>query len=157
VAFLTPEAAQGADLNSDGDVSDRVLHLYDAGTGTLDNVGFAAEEFVLGTTLLALRTSEAAQGAQDLNGDGDHSDYVLQIIDLASHLPINTFQAVIPCRLEACDPRVPYRVLKDTVKFLTLEADQSEDLNADGDARTWCCRPSTCGWSAGALRPSCTG
>src|SRR5262249_21372531 len=37
------------------------------------------------------------------------------------------------CRLEACDPRTPYRVLNDTVTFLTLEADQGVDLNNDGD------------------------
>src|SRR5439155_10508005 len=42
-------------------------------------------------------------------------------------------QTVTPCRLEACDPRVPYRVLNDTVKFLTFEGDQGQDLNDDGD------------------------
>ena len=35
--------------------------------------------------------------------------------------------------MEACDPRVPYRVLNNTVTFLTFEADQGEDLNEDGD------------------------
>src|SRR5262249_22164697 len=47
---------------------------------------------------------------------------------------ITTSQAVTPCRLEACDPRIPYRVYNDTVKFLTFEADQAEDLNDNGSS-----------------------
>jgi hypothetical protein len=35
--------------------------------------------------------------------------------------------------LEACDPRAPYRVLNDTVKFLTYESAQGADLNGDDD------------------------
>src|SRR5437667_8138992 len=42
-------------------------------------------------------------------------------------------QAITPCFLEACAPRVPYRVLNNAVTFLTFEADQGEDLNGDGD------------------------
>jgi Tol biopolymer transport system component len=143
VAFITPEAAQGADLNNDGDRSDRVLQLYDPSTDTVINLGQAAEEFVCGPSLLAFRTREADQHGQDMNGDGDATDDVLQIYDIGrpecrtSSPPegclINTQQAVTPCRSEACDPRVPYRVLKDTVTFLTLEGDQREDLNGDGD------------------------
>jgi hypothetical protein len=134
VAFLTPEAAQGdTDLNGDGDTADRVVQIFDTATGTLTNIGQAAEDFVLGESLLAFRTREAAQGGVDLNGDGDTADDVLQIYDLRAHRLINTGQAVIPCRLEACDPRLPYRVLGDTVRFLTLEADQGADLNGDGD------------------------
>jgi len=132
VAFITPEAAQGVDLNGDGDTNDRVLQLYYADTDELINVGRAAEEFVLTGSLVAFRTSEAAQGNTDLNCDGDTQDDVLQVYDLVSRQLINSGQAVTPCRLEACDPRVPYRVLNDTVKFLTLEADQAEDLNDNG-------------------------
>ena len=59
---------------------------------------------------------------------------MLQIYNTASGLVINTGQAVIPCRFEACDPSLPYHVLDDTVKFLTLEADQGgADLDGDGD------------------------
>jgi hypothetical protein len=94
----------------------------------------AAEDFVLGQNLLALRTSEAAEFGADLNGDGDTSDEVLQVFDVATGGLLNTGQAVSPCRFEACDPRAPYRVLGDTVRFLTFEDDQAEDLNGDGDA-----------------------
>lgn len=133
VAFLTPEADQNhLDLNGDGDTQDRVLQLFDPVTETLTNTHWAAEEFVCNPYLLAFRTAEASQDHTDLNGDGDATDSVLEVYDLASNQQLNTGQAVTPCRLEACDPRIPYRVLKDTVKFLTFEGDQSEDLNANG-------------------------
>lgn len=45
----------------------------------------------------------------------------------------NTGQAVLPCRLAGCDLRFPYRVTEDTTRFLTLESQQGEDLNDDGD------------------------
>ena len=122
------------------DTTDRVLQVYNADTqqrlmGAGAPVrGQAAGEFVLGDQgLVAFRTSEAAQGKADLNGDGDATDDVLQVFDPATGMLLNTHQAVTPCRLEACDPRTPYRVLNNTVTFLTLEADQGEDLNGDGD------------------------
>jgi len=137
IAFLTPESAQGVsggtDLNGDTDKLDRVLQVWDGGTTT---VAQAAEEFVLGANLVAFRTSEAGQGAggTDLNADGDKLDHVLQVWDLVTDQLVNTKQAVIPCHLEACDPRIPYRVSGDVVTFLTLEADQGgQDLDADGD------------------------
>ena len=133
VAFITPEAAQQVDLNGDGDMNDEVLQVYDAAADTLINTGQAAEEFVLGQHVIAFRTSEAAQGNHDLNGDGDTTDFVMQVYDLIGRRVIDTGQAAIPCNLAACDPRLPYRVLDDAVKFLTLEEDQGEDLNGDGD------------------------
>jgi hypothetical protein len=146
VAFATPEAEQNQDLNFDGDKLDRVMQLYNVNTGTTVNLGQAVEDFVLGSTLLAYRTNEAKQG-QDLNHDGDLNDDVLQIYDLVAGAPAAGFrpQAVTPCQLEACDPRIPYRVFTGSVKFLTYECDQSgsekkgctaggSDLNNDGDA-----------------------
>jgi Tol biopolymer transport system component len=137
VAFITPEAAQGAvSLNGDGDATDRVLQLYDAATPALLPVGLAVEEFVLGgpagQELVAFRVSEAAQG-KSLNGDADKNDGVLHIYDVANRRVLNTRAAVTPCRLEACDPRIPYKVQDNTVTFLTLEEDQGQDLNGDGD------------------------
>jgi len=133
VASLAIEAAHGTDLNGDGDTLDRVVHVYDSESGAgVVNLGQAAEDLVIGATLLAFRTREAAQGV-DLNGDGDTEDDVLQVYELNSGVLVNTGQAVTPCRLEACDPQYPYRVLRDTVKFLTRESDQGTDLNADGD------------------------
>src|SRR5205814_5175183 len=106
----------------------------------------AAEDFVVGgepgRELVAFRTRECAQhgsvvsakcpgGGTDLNGDGDADDGVLQVYARETGQIINTHQAVTPCRLEACDPRVPYRVGRDTVTFLTFEGDQGQDLDHD--------------------------
>ncbi|MGH7789833.1 MAG: TolB family protein, partial [Candidatus Binatia bacterium] len=135
VAFTTPEAGQGnADLNADGDAADRVVQVFEVQGAALANVGQAAEDLVVGASgLVAFRTREASQGNQVLNGDGDGDDDVLQVYDPVTGTVLNTGLAVTPCRLEACDPRAPYRVLSDTVKFLTFESAQGADLNGDGD------------------------
>src|SRR5262249_1804466 len=81
----------------------------------------------------------------DVNEDGDCCDDVLQAYDLVGRRLVNSGQEVVPCALEACDPRAPYRVLGGTVKFLTFECFQGgpnytgcptggTDLNGDGDA-----------------------
>ncbi len=165
VAFLTPEAGQGpggTNLNDggdppDGDTLDRVVHVYRADTQALVNLGQAAEELVVadpggacGQTpvqLVAFRTSEEAQGQNDLNDDGDGDDDVLQVYEaLGNGAAENLGVAVIPCRLEACDPRRPYRTSGTEVRFLTLECDEGgsitspgcpgggSDLNGDDDA-----------------------
>ena len=150
-AFLTPEAAQDAkDLNRDDDAVDRVVQFYDNAEQKVVNVRQAAEELVLGDAsasacgnvqLIAFRTSETAQGGQNLNGtsngmatgDADSVDDVLQVYDVVSHTLRNTGQAVIPCFLEACDPREPYRVIGSKVKFLTFEPQQGGlDLSGEG-------------------------
>lgn len=142
VAFLVPEAQQGAvSLNGDVDAVDDVLHVYEHGGFGLRNVGRAAEEFVLGEPtgtacgprhLVAFRTNEAAQGAGPLNGDGDTSDGVIQVYDIETNTLTNLGQAVTPCRLEICDPATPYKVEGASVKFLTLESEQNEDLDGNG-------------------------
>ncbi len=145
--FLTPEAAQGAILNGDGDTADRVLQVFDAAKPKLPAIAIAAaEEFVVGDPadtlcgdiqLVALRTSEAAQNDGSFlgNDDGDALDGVLQLYDLESGILVNTEQAVTPCRLVECDPRLPYRVQGSRVTFLTSEADQGgADLDGNGVA-----------------------
>lgn len=142
VAFLVPEAAQKAsDLNGDKDALDRVLHVYGHGELAVKGLKVAAEELVLGAAsgtacgprqIVAFRTGEAAQGDGPLNGDGDTSDGVLQVYDFESKMLLNVGQAVIPCRLEICDPTTPYRVDGGTVKFLTLESEQAQDLDGNG-------------------------
>ena len=85
-----------------------------------------------GPALVAFRTSEAAQGRNLIGSPASNVD-VLQVYDLRARRLHSSGQAVTPCRFEACDPRLPYRVRKDTVTFLTLEPDQGGDLNNDGD------------------------
>lgn len=156
--FLTPEAAQGEVLNGDGDQDDRVLQVAHAAAPApapllqAVNTGQAAEEFVAGAPaatacgarhLVAFRTNEAAQN-ENLNassngaptGDIDLLDDVLQVYDLVTGELRNTGQAITPCRLQACDPRRPYRVEGSKVRFLTLEADQGVDSDLDGDGVT---------------------
>jgi len=142
VALITPEVVQGQDLNGDGVLDDRVLQILDPSNQVIDTHQ-AATDFVLGdfvadacdhssVQLVAFRTPESAAG-DDLNGDGDAGDDVLQVYDVVSNTLVNTGQAVTPCRLEACDPRQPYRIVGSTVRFLTFEGDQGADLNGDGD------------------------
>jgi len=140
VVFLTPESAQGSDRNGDGDLADRVIQVFVPSTGTLLPIGHAAEEFVCGPGLVAFRTSEAAQNHTDLNDDDDSSDYVLQVYDLSRPACLtaapppdclrNSMDTIRPCQLDACDPRQPYRVLPDLVRFLTYECDQGGDVTS---------------------------
>ncbi len=147
--FLTPEWEQGAgSLNPpDADTTDRVLQMWNTsvGSGNLTNTQQEAEDFVCGPSLIAFRTREASQG-QDLDGDGDMSDDVLQVYDTTTNTLYNTHQPVTDCQLPQCDPRIPYRVFARSVKFLTVECDLGgvvssfrcpsggTDLNDDGDA-----------------------
>ncbi|MBI3784005.1 MAG: PD40 domain-containing protein [Deltaproteobacteria bacterium] len=160
VAFITPEADQNADLNGDGDKSDRVLQVYDATTKTRVNTGMAADDFVIGSDLdvcttspmVAFRSPEAALCTVpldqatchnlpigcpatkcDLNGDGDCCDDVLFLYAKGLGL-VSTGQAATPCRLEACDSRLPYRVYGADAKFLTYEVEQGQDLNGNNNA-----------------------
>jgi hypothetical protein len=157
VAFTTPEIhlltadestgesiLTATELTGRSNGTDRVLQLYDADAQALLPVTYptlgverqlAADDYVLGQNLVAFRSREVARHEDDcdLNGDGDCADSVLFIYDLRRHALINTGQAAIACPLEACDPRRPYQVGDDVVKFLTLESEQSRDLNGDGD------------------------
>ncbi len=111
----------------------RELHVYDAAANQLTAVGLAAEEFVLSERMVAFRVPET-DGSLNPGADDDTLDDVLHVYDLISGHVFNSGQAAIPCRLEACDPRVPYRVSGDTVTFLTLEADQGGlDLDGNGN------------------------
>jgi cysteine-rich repeat protein len=165
VAFLTSEQAQGeADETDDGDTADRYIQLYDAATDTLETIQDLqgrrqpAEHLVLGDQLLTFSTPEigfcdaavtgtcesapgcTSTGECDLNGDGDCCDTVLQVHDLADDTLTNTGQTVQACRLVECDPRKPWRVFQDTVRFLLLESDMTgplqpvADFNDDGDS-----------------------
>src|SRR5882672_11433868 len=85
VAFLRPEAAgnatgcpPGPDLNGDGDATDTVVHLFQAGQPVV-NLGQAAVEVALSPAWIAALVSEHDQGGVDLDGDGDSADTVLQV------------------------------------------------------------------------------
>src|SRR6185369_14630704 len=137
-AFLTPEASISQDLNNDGDeTDDDILVVFDPSTNTIVNTQQAAREFVCNAYVIAFRTEEADQGGFDLQHGTPavgFSNNVLQAYDLMrpecleqehpTDCVVNSTYAVTPCRLEACDPRQPYRVIGTTVRFLTAECDQ---------------------------------
>src|SRR5439155_20757081 len=84
-AALASEPGQGnTDFNGDGDTGDTAVQVYPvtAPSGTAwTNVGQAADTVDVAGSVVAFITPEAAQGHQDLNGDGDTTDRVLQVYD----------------------------------------------------------------------------
>jgi hypothetical protein len=152
-AFVVSEAASG-DLNGDGDAVDEVWHVYDARDAFATNVGLAASAVcrtsfsspdpvcdavapVVDGMLAVLVVSEQAQGAADLNGDGDTGDDVLYAYDgrtggttivplaLARALGRDVSSYIFP---------VPPVIAGDSIAFLVGEAEHgSLDLNGDGD------------------------
>jgi hypothetical protein len=89
------------------------------------------------TGLVAFRTREAAQ-ADTTNADGDAVDDVLQVYDPQTGGTLSSAgRDPVPAR--ACDPRLPYRVLDDTVTFLT-SADQGRTSTRTAISGTSCSR-----------------
>ncbi|MCC6765732.1 MAG: beta-propeller fold lactonase family protein, partial [Deltaproteobacteria bacterium] len=123
----------GTDLNGDGDIHDDVPGIYRTATGQVTFVPQSLMDFVVGGNLIAFRSSENDEG--DLNGDGDTLDAVLFVYDLKHDRLINTRQSVVVCDLPGCSPGQEYKVLRDSVAFLTRESDQGDqDLDGDGSA-----------------------
>jgi hypothetical protein len=160
VAFSRPEILIGPefdgelpprenDLTGDGRGTPpaRVPFLYDADAGKLvpmmnvaNGFHLSVADFVLGSRLFAFSSDEFTQQGTgepsfrcDFNADGDCVDHVLFVYDIQREVLHNTGQAVTRCPIEVCDPSQPFVVLGHTVRFLTLESDQGEDLNGDGD------------------------
>jgi hypothetical protein len=127
-AFTASEAAIGLDLNGDGDAVDRVPHVFDARTGTLDNISVSGDVVGLSATSVVLVLGEASNDNTDFNGDGDVADSVALIYDAHTGLLSNTGLAV---------PTF-FDTIETSTLFLTIivpEASQgSTDLNRDGDA-----------------------
>ena len=126
IAFTVLESRQGGtDLNGDGDALDLVQHLFDAETGVATNLGLATSTFRIEGDLLAFTVIESAQGATDLNGDGDSKDGVL-------HLYRPSTGSLTNVGLDAAGGFVS----NDThVAFAVSETNQGGvDRNGDGDS-----------------------
>jgi len=124
IAFVTPEGYYypGAqDLNGDGDTMDAVIRFYDTSTGTLTNTGVVGTDPSVSGSIIAFSTSETWVG-QDLNGDGDTSDFVIRYYDTATSTLTNT-------------GAVGYypSVAGSIIAFHTDEYSVGQDLNGDGD------------------------
>lgn len=79
IAFLAAEDATGTagtDLNTDGDVADRVAHVVNTAANTEFRLGVAADNLAWAGSQLYLAVSEAGDGT-DWNGDADMTDAVL--------------------------------------------------------------------------------
>jgi hypothetical protein len=136
LAFSVEEVAQGgADLNGDGDAADLVLHLLDARGAPAVNLRLALRtkklSYVTSSSgrMTAFLVNEGAQGFTDLNGDGDLTDEVWFVHDLALGVTTNTRLAWTPLG------NYPYvHAGSDFVLFTAGEsASGGRDLNGDGD------------------------
>jgi Tol biopolymer transport system component len=138
--FCVDEAEIGAACDSDADCGG-------AGTCLPALVALRSREGALcaETVDSSNCAAAAAQCDCDLNDDGDCCDDVMRVYDVAGRALVETARAVTPCADETCDPRVPYRVGRDTVTFLIPECGEAgtettgcpeggRDLNGDGDA-----------------------
>ncbi len=125
VAFTVPESNQAAtDLNGDGDTDDRVLHLFNAKTGAVTNLGFDISRVFIDNKWIVFEVREANQAATDLNGDDDAFDRVLHLLNLKTGVIANVGLDVSSIRQD-----------KKRVAFCVREANQgAADLNGDGDA-----------------------
>ncbi len=130
---VVPEFEQGADLNGDGDLEDFVLHVFDAATGAVRNLGFSSggPGAELASTLpggerFGLLVPEL--DGFDLNGDGDLADSVALLYDPRTERLTNTRRATV---------RIAFA--GQWLGFLALESAQggaqgpATDLNGDGD------------------------
>ena len=127
----------GEDLNGDGDDDDTVLFVYDVSTGELVNVGRALlldlvnfnGSFVSDGRYAAMRVSESAQG-EDINGDGDQADVVLEIYDHQARTILPTGAIV---SAGAFPEYLDMGFFGEQVHFATSEIEMEVDLNEDGD------------------------
>ncbi len=118
-----------------------VLRIHRRETGELITVGPNVADFQVTGSVVAFRTFESGFfTTADLNGDGDTSDVVMQVYDLAGRRLLSTGQATVKCDLPGCEPGLPYKIRGNDqtgydVVFLTREIDQGvggTDLNDNG-------------------------
>lgn len=126
VAFNVLESRQGqTDLNGDGDTADSVMHVLDAASGAISSLGLATSSFRIEGDLLVLSVLESAQGASDLNGDGDSRDGVLHLYRASSGTLLNV----------GLDAAGGFVSDESRIAFAVSEASQGgADRNGDGDA-----------------------
>ena len=120
----------GTDINGDGDAADSVMHLYDLATGTTRGIAIASylsyqQPVAFGT--MPFLVNEWEQGSTDLNGDGDDSDTVLYVYDIASGTWISTGHAIEGYSSELA-------LVPGFIAYAVNEVSQGAiDLNGDGD------------------------
>jgi hypothetical protein len=127
LAFPVEEASQGVtDLNGDGDSDDIVLFVHDQSGRMTTNTHLALADdlqLAVGLGSVGFAVSEAAQGAQDLNGDGDALDAVMHVFDARTTVSTNS-QRSVTSGIASHDHHFA---------FTTDEDSTQADLNGDGD------------------------
>jgi len=127
VSFLVDEAAQGRDLDGDGDVSaETVLFVHDLATGVTTDLALAVRLFdgrglAQEGGVLAFAVSEADQGA-DLDGDGRWTHDVVHVYEHGRARPL---------ALELATRALP--LVQDGRVLVSALEDGRVDWNGDGD------------------------
>lgn len=129
--FLVDEASSGLDLNGDGDVIDRVAHALALAGGVVTNLRLAAIDVRGDGDLFAISVHEPAQGASDLDGDGNANDLVLHAYLAPSGTVRNLGRAV-----NVSSSGVRYAVRGFVIAWASPEASATpgHDWNGDGDS-----------------------
>jgi hypothetical protein len=144
VALAVPERFQNnSDRNGDGDTTDVVIALYDAGLATVTNPGRAvwwrgcpeapgesavkAPCYDFEGDLLLIATAERQQGFTDLNGDTDTGDAVVEAYQVSTGTLTNTGLSL--------DRKGGLFVGGTLGAFRVSERFQGADLNGDLDVR----------------------
>ena len=128
VAFEVDELSQGADLNSDGDLEDGVLHVIDPELNirtlhaTSDSTPYGSSGGLIAVVgdVVYYAVREASEGGQDLNGDGSAYGHILHRYDARLGTPENLM--------------IPVNTFKSSSKQVVFGVRESTiDLNGDGD------------------------
>lgn len=131
------ESSVSSDLNLDGDQADAVPTLPEivsANRLSFPGVGIASAAsnagIVVEQNVGYHRVSEASQGNQDLNGDGDAIDMVLLRFSLVGAFPsitMATLNTAVRPAVEFAEGQAAFGA------FVCEEAEQGIDFNSDGD------------------------
>lgn len=124
LVFSVSETEQGGmDFNGDGDGKDLVLFTYDLETDTLKDLGLTSVLPLVDTGRIAFGVYEPSQGNTDLNGDGDATDWILHVHEVATGVTTNLATEGIPTTFQ-----------RRRIGFLANEYEAGQnDLNGDGD------------------------
>lgn len=117
------------DLNGDGDVLDRVLHVLSLPSGTVVSIGVALpwveRPFRVSGRWASVVVGEIEQGGIDLDGDGVIGDQVLHVLDASTGSLRNL-------GLGIAEPNDVYFAGRQLL--FTVRETAGSDLNGDGDS-----------------------
>jgi hypothetical protein len=122
LGFLALEAAQGVDLNGDGDLADAVAHILNPGTGRVSNLRTDAVDLRGSQDFLMMARAERAS-AVDWNLDGDQDDVVVHAFSRQNGRTTNTAIASLDAFGSSTSELLLY----------VDEAGEGLDLNGDRD------------------------